>query len=70
MLYESAAIVEYPAGAADFPVYPFLALALRTQKRRASLALDSAFAPQLTAWMRRVEALPHFDRTIPPHWRT
>ena len=25
--------------------------------------------PRLAAWMRRVEALPGFDRTWPPHWR-
>jgi glutathione S-transferase len=58
------------AGAADFSVYPFLALALRAQKRRESLALDSAFGPELNGWMRRVEALPYFEGTIPPHWRT
>jgi len=57
-------------GAADFTVYPFFALALRTQKRHPSLGLDAAFGPQLTAWMRRVEALPYFEKTIPPHWRT
>ena len=57
-------------GAADFTVYPFFALAMRTQKRLPSLGLDAAFGPQLTAWMRRVEALPYFEKTIPPHWRT
>ena len=57
-------------GAADFTVYPFFALALRTQKRHPSLGLDAAFGPQLTAWMRRVEALPYFEKTVPPHWRT
>ena len=57
-------------GAADFTVYPFFALALRTQKRHPSLGLDAAFGPQVTAWMRRVEALPNFEKTIPPHWRT
>ncbi len=56
--------------AADFTVYPYFALAQRAQKRRPSLALDSAFGPQLTAWLRRVEALAYFERTIPPHWRT
>ena len=56
--------------AADFTVYPFFALALRTQKRHPSLGLDAAFGPQLTAWMRRVEALPYFEKTVPPHWRT
>ena len=57
-------------GAADFTVYPFFALALRAQKRYPPLALDAAFGPQLTAWMRRLEALPYFEKTIPPHWRT
>ena len=57
-------------GAADFTVYPFFALALRMQKRHPSLGLDAAFGPQLTAWMRRVEALPYFEKTVPPHWRT
>jgi glutathione S-transferase len=57
-------------GAADFTVYPFFALVLRTQKRDPSLGLDAAFGPRLTAWMRRVEALPYFEKTIPPHWRT
>ena len=57
-------------GAADFTVYPFFALALRMLKRDPSLGLDAAFGPQLTAWMRRVEALPYFEKTIPPHWRT
>ncbi|MBV8209514.1 MAG: glutathione S-transferase family protein [Burkholderiaceae bacterium] len=58
------------AGAADFAAYPYFALSMRAQKRRASLALDTAFGPQLNAWMRRVEALPYFEKTIPPHWRT
>jgi len=57
------------AGAADFTVYPFLALALRAQRRRPSLELEAAFGPQIMGWMRRVEALPYFDRTYPPHWR-
>jgi glutathione S-transferase len=57
------------AGAADFTVYPYLALAMRAQRRRAALELDAAIGPQITAWMRRVEALPYFDRTYPPHWR-
>jgi glutathione S-transferase len=58
------------AGAVDFTVYPFLALTLRAQRRRASLELDAALGPEITAWMRRVEALPYFDRAYPPHWRT
>jgi glutathione S-transferase len=58
------------AGAADFAVYPFFALTLRAQRKRPSLEIDAALGPQIAAWMRRVEALPYFDRTYPPHWRT
>lgn len=58
------------AGAADFTVYPFFALTLRAQRKRPSLEIDAALGPQIAAWMRRVEALPYFDRTYPPHWRT
>jgi hypothetical protein len=25
--------------------------------------------PQLARWKARIEALPYFDKTIPPHWR-
>jgi hypothetical protein len=23
----------------------------------------------LAGWMKRIEALPYFERTIPPHWK-
>jgi glutathione S-transferase len=25
--------------------------------------------PALSRWLQRVESLPGFDRTYPPHWR-
>jgi hypothetical protein len=25
--------------------------------------------PNIGAWIERVEALPGYDRTFPPHWR-
>lgn len=57
-------------GAVDFTVYPIIALALRMQqKKKPDLAITEAIPPQLAAWMARVEALPYFDRTYPPHWR-
>jgi hypothetical protein len=27
------------------------------------------FPPAITAFMRRMAALPYHDRTLPPHWR-
>jgi glutathione S-transferase len=57
-------------GAVDFTVYPFFALTLRAQRRRPSLQLETALGSNIIDWMRRVEKLPYFDRTYPPHWRT
>jgi len=58
------------AGAVDFSVYPMLALALRLQSaKKPDLAISEAMGPRLVAWMARVEALPYFQRTYPPHWR-
>ena len=58
------------AGAADFTLYPLIALSLRMQDRkRPALGLREALGPKLTAWLARVESLPYFARTYPPHWR-
>jgi glutathione S-transferase len=60
--------------AADIAVYPFLRLLLRAADRAASGPFDlglGAFAsdyPGLAAWMARIEALPGYARTYPPHW--
>ncbi len=57
-------------GAVDFTVYPMVALALRMQeKKKPDLAIWDAIGPNLAAWMTRLEALPYFDKTVPPHWR-
>ena len=57
------------AGAVDYTVYPIMALALRMEKRKPDLAVGAAIGPKLAAWMKRVETLPHFARTYPPHWK-
>ncbi|HZP92407.1 MAG TPA: glutathione S-transferase family protein [Burkholderiales bacterium] len=55
--------------AADFTLYPMIALCLRIEKRNPDLALRGAIGPKLAAWMKRVEALPYFEKTYPPHWK-
>ncbi len=61
--------------AADLTVYPFLKFIPRIGDRDEVKSLDLAifpFAthyPKLEAWMKRVEALPGYERTYPPHWR-
>lgn len=56
-------------GAVDYTVYPLIALALRIERRVPELGLERAVGPKLDAWRARVEALPYFATTYPPHWK-
>ncbi len=56
-------------GAADFTVYPLIALARRIDIKKPDLNIGSAIGPKVSAWMKRVEELPYFETTIPPHWK-
>ena len=64
---------DYLAGArvtaADFALYPLLALLARYDLRNADLELAAAVPPRLGAWAGRIRALPFFEKTIPPHWK-
>lgn len=55
--------------AADFTLYPWLALALRLEHKKPDLAVRSLIGAKLSNWMRRIEALPYFEKTISPHWK-
>ena len=71
--FEKGLLGEYAAGdalsRADFSLYPVLALFRRIAGRFEVQPLTDAIGPRLRAWMGRIEALPYFDRTYPPHWR-
>lgn len=61
--------------AADLVVYPGIKVLLRVLERREAqelrkrlLPLEANY-PSLAAWLARVEALPGYERTVPPHWR-
>jgi len=58
-----------PASAADYTLYPMIALALRGEKRKPDLALRRRLPVRLEAWMQRIELLPFFPPTWPPHWQ-
>ncbi len=63
---------DYFAGdlsAADFAIYPMVALALRVELRKPDLDITSLIGPKMTAWMKRAESLPIFAKTYPPHWK-
>ena len=71
-LWEAAMTGDYLAGglsAADFTLYPMLALVLRMEKRHPALAATALAGPRLSAWLRRMEALPATEKTWPPHWK-
>jgi glutathione S-transferase len=55
--------------AADFTLYPLIALTLRMQKKKPDLDVPSLIGPRVTAWMKRLEALAYFQKTWPPHWK-
>jgi len=61
--------------AADAVIFPGIQLLLRALERREAQELRGRFVPldanfpSIAAWVRRVENLPGYDRTFPPHWR-
>jgi glutathione S-transferase len=52
---------------ADFTAYPILAMIRRLTSRFTPEPL--VLSPALAEWMKRIEALPYYERTYPPHWR-
>lgn len=56
--------------AADFTLYPLLALTRRMEKKKPDLDLAAMTGPAMGAWIRRMEALPIVAKTWPPHWMT
>lgn len=70
--WEGAARGDWLAGtepsAADFTLYPLIALTQRMQRRKPDLEVEAMLGPRMRSWMQRVEALPYFRKTWPPHW--
>jgi glutathione S-transferase len=56
-------------GAVDYAVYSLLAMLPRFERVQPELGLTRSIPAKLSAWMKRIEALPYFDKTYPPHWR-
>jgi len=58
-----------PLSAADFSFYPLVAFMYRARVKVPNFDADSLLTPEIRAWKARIEALPYFDRTVPPHWK-
>jgi glutathione S-transferase len=64
---------DYLAGAlslADFTLYPHVRALRRIDLRQPQNGLGDRLPKRLQAWMDRIEALPYYAKTIPPHWKT
>lgn len=72
-LYAGELRGDYLAGdsitAADLVLYPMIGYAKRITFRKPETRLTDAIPEKLLAWAKRIEALPYFDKTFPPHWR-
>jgi glutathione S-transferase len=63
---------EFLAGtlsAADYALFPFVAALWRAEMKLPDLNPAGMLTAELHAWKKRIEALPYFEKTIPPHWK-
>jgi glutathione S-transferase len=70
--FESALHGDYCASsisAADFTLYPLLALIKRLHARQPQHGAGSLIGTRLATFMQRIEQLPYFAKTTPPHWK-
>jgi glutathione S-transferase len=70
--WETMIAGEYLAGrlsAADFTLFPLLALVERMASRNPGLIPADLAGPKIAAWQRRMQALPVVQETWPQHWR-
>ena len=74
-LAKSDWVVGETISAADIVIFPSLQMLLRALAKPEARDLSSRFLPldvnypALSRWIARVEALPGYDKTYPPHWR-
>jgi glutathione S-transferase len=74
-LRERTWLVGNRVSAADIAVYPMVKAVERASGKPAADAFGLGFLPvagrypALARWMQRIETIPGYDRTYPPHWR-
>lgn len=57
-------------GLVDYTVFPWIRMLPRIEERVPGLGYQrDALPPKIAAWIARIEALPFYDKTYPPHWR-
>lgn len=75
-LARSTWLVGGQISAADISLFPLVQLFLRAASKDAArrfnlglLPLSQTY-PNIARWAERIEALPNYQRTYPPHWRS
>jgi glutathione S-transferase len=62
--------------AADISIFPIIQLLLRAASKEAARPFNLGLMPlaqtypSIAKWVKRIEALPNYQRTYPPHWRS
>jgi glutathione S-transferase len=70
--YEAALPGDYFAtgpSLADFTLFPRLRFLRRVDERQPGEDWGRHIPAGLAAWMGRIEALPYYEKTVPPHWK-
>jgi glutathione S-transferase len=68
-------IVGVNYSALDMVIFPWIQVLRRALDRSAAAELGARFLPMernypaLARWIHRIESLPGYQRTYPPHWR-
>lgn len=68
-------LVGSQVSAADIALFPLIQLILRAAAKDAAKSLKLGLLPlgqsypNIAAWVKRVEAIPGYEKTYPPHWR-
>ena len=74
-LSKEQVIVGASYSATDMVIFPWIQILRRALNRSAAAELGARFLPMernypaLARWIHRIESLPGYERTYPPHWR-
>jgi glutathione S-transferase len=74
-LADASWLIGKQISAADIALFPLVQMIVRAAGKDAAKPLDLQFLPltetfpHIAAWIKRIEALPGYERTYPPHWR-
>jgi glutathione S-transferase len=64
---------DYLTGAlslADFAAFPQARLVQRVDERQPKNGIGARMPARVAAWIKRIEALPYYAKTTPPHWKS